>query len=97
MSFSFLNDADPSSRFGDLKLAGRFATTKDASSWQENAECYLFEKVMIITVEKEPYKRSLKGSVLLKHLKDVKSLAGMSSLFCGSENRRASKASHFVF
>ncbi|KAI4150928.1 MAG: hypothetical protein LQ340_003812, partial [Diploschistes diacapsis] len=72
-SVSNWHGLDPS-KFGALKLSGRFATSRDARSWQNNADCFLFEKVMVITVEKEPAKRALRGSVLLKDLKDVKSL-----------------------
>ncbi|MCJ1324327.1 hypothetical protein MMC10_000989 [Thelotrema lepadinum] len=61
---------DPS-KFGDLRLFGRFESSRDGQTWLEKAECYLFDKIMVITMEKEPSKRSLRGSVLLKHLKAV--------------------------
>ena len=63
-------------RFGDLKLSGRFSTAPGTGSWQPEADCFLFDNVLVITMEQEPSKRKLKGSVLLKDVKDVKSVGG---------------------
>lgn len=82
------------SRFGKLRLHGRVRVGKDRRAWQD-LDCYLFSEMLICVKERRPplsqpfdepldpkkMKCTLKGSILIKkHLKEVETFIGMSSL-----------------
>jgi hypothetical protein len=64
--------------FGQLRLQGHFAITRDldAKNWQENIDCFLFDRVLVMTVVKDAKIRALKASVILRHVRSVESLGG---------------------
>jgi hypothetical protein len=79
-------------RFGKLRLHGHIRVGKDRRAWQD-LDCYLFSEMLICVKERKSApttdlsgeirkpRCTLKGSILIKkHLKDVETSAGKSSL-----------------
>ena len=65
-------------RFGPLQLRGQVSTTRDVNpaAWQDNVECFLFDKILLLSVEKDGTKRALKGSVRIHDMKGIEMAVG---------------------